>query len=97
MVLGSNRVLFEAALQDYERQTGVSLTTHPLAKRLVDANTNDSLQDSLTAFLQEQTFKGGDGRVINPVKNILSVLCTLPFGEDIGLVHLRELMGVPSH
>ena len=45
------RGLYEAALQNYEKQTGMALDKHPLAERLQDG---DSV-DSFTSVLREQT------------------------------------------
>ena len=84
------QVLFEAALQDYEKQTGIALAKHPLADKLQNC---DSVE-SVTAVLHEQTqafseFRGKD-KVLKPLKNAVSVLCklsaTADFGRDIGLV-----------
>jgi hypothetical protein len=53
-------VLFETALQGYERQTGIVLGNHPLAEQLQDC---DSIE-SVTAVLREQTraFRRGQNR-----------------------------------
>jgi hypothetical protein len=37
------KVLFEAALQDYERQTGIALAKHPLAERLQECDSVESI------------------------------------------------------
>ena len=86
------QVLFEAALQDYERQTGIPLAKHPLAEQLQNC---DSVE-SVTAVLREQTqvfseFRGRD-RVMGLLKNAVSVLyklsATADLGQAIGLVRL---------
>ena len=86
------QVLFEAALQDYERQTGIPLAKHPLAEQLQNC---DSVE-SVTAVLREQTqvfseFRGRD-RVMGLLKNAVSVLyklsATANLGQAIGLVRL---------
>jgi hypothetical protein len=71
------RVLFEAALQDYEEQTGIALAKHPLAEQLQNCDT----VESVTAILDEQArvfseFKGSD-KITKLLKNAVSVLCTL--------------------
>jgi hypothetical protein len=84
------RVLFEAALQDYEKQTGIVLAEHALAERLQNC---DSV-DSVTALLCEQTqaFKESRGKdkVMKPLKNAASILYKLSsvasFGQVVGLV-----------
>jgi hypothetical protein len=85
------RVLFEAALQDYEKKTGIALAKHPLAEQLQDC---DSVE-SVTAVLHGQTqafneeIRGTD-KLMKPLKNVLSVLCQLSatanLGQPIGLV-----------
>jgi hypothetical protein len=84
------RVLFEAALEDYKQQTGIELAKHPLADRLEDCNS----VESVTAILREQAQNSKEFRekdkVLKPLKNILTVLHRLSstgdFAQDIGLV-----------
>jgi hypothetical protein len=85
------KVLFDAALRDYEAQTGIQLAKHPLAERLQECHS----AESITAVLHEQTqafneFRGKD-KVIKSLKNAASVLYQLSacakFGELIGVVH----------
>jgi fungal STAND N-terminal Goodbye domain len=84
------RVLFDAALEDYKQQTGIELAEHPLAERLQDGNT----VESVTAILHEQAqdfkeFREKD-KVLKPLKKVLTVLNILPsaadFAQDVGLV-----------
>jgi hypothetical protein len=84
------RVLFDAALEDYKQQTGIELVEHPLAERLQDVNT----VESVTAILHEQAqefkeFREKD-KVLKPLKKVLTVLNILPsaadFAQDVGLV-----------
>ncbi len=90
--LGSShlRVLFEAALEDYKQQTGINLAEHPLAERLQDCNS----VESVTATLREQAqhfkeFREKD-RVLKPLKKVLTVLHRLSsaanFAQGVGLV-----------
>ena len=90
------KVLFDAALQDYETQTGIALAKHSLAERLQEC---DSVE-SITAVLHEQTqafneFRGKE-KVMKLLKNAVSVLYKLSagakFGEVIGVVHIKALM-----
>jgi len=85
------RVLFESALQDYQNQTGTTLPNHPLAEKLQNCNS----VESVTALLQEQArafteFRGGDDRIMKSLKSVVSVLYTLSasttLGGAIGLV-----------
>jgi hypothetical protein len=91
------KVLFEAALRDYESQTGIALAKHPLAERLQECHS----VDSITAVLHEQTqafneFRGKE-KVIKLLKNSVSVLYKLSacakLGEVIGVVHLKVITG----
>ena len=84
------QVLFEAALKDYEKQTGISLDKHPLAEQLQACDS----AESVTAILCEQTqafseFRGKD-KILKPLKNAVSALYKLSaaadFGRSIGLV-----------
>jgi hypothetical protein len=94
------QVLFEAALQDYQNQTGTTLANHPVAEKLQYC---DSV-DSVIAVLQEQArafseFRGDDGKIMKSLKGIVSVLYTLSsstaLGEAIGLVCTNALMEIP--
>jgi hypothetical protein len=89
------RVLFETALEDYKQQTGVELAEHPLAERLQDCNS----VESVTAILREQAqdfkeFREKD-KVLKPLKKVLTVLHRLPsaadFARDVGLVCPKAL------
>ena len=89
------QVMFEAALRDYEKQTGIALAKHPLAEQLQNC---DSVE-SVTAVLREQTqafkeFRGND-KVLKPLKMAVSVLhklsATPNFGQDVGLVSSSAL------
>jgi hypothetical protein len=83
------QALFEAALQDYEKQTGIILAKHPLAEQLQEC---DSVE-SVTAVLREQTQAFSEFRrdkIMKPLKNAVSVLhklsATADLGQSIGLV-----------
>jgi hypothetical protein len=91
------RALFQAALNDYEKKTGIALDKHPLAKDLQDC---DSVE-SVTAVLSRQTqafseFREKD-KILKPLKNTLSILHKLSvaakFGQNVGLVR-RQALGV---
>jgi hypothetical protein len=76
------RGLFEAALNDYKRQTGIELAEHPLAERLQDCNS----AESVTAILREQAqdfkeFREKD-KVLKPLKKVLAILHILPSAAD---------------
>ena len=84
------QVLFEVALQDYQKKTNVVLAEHPLAKKLE----NCASVESVTAVIREQTqafskFWEND-KVLKSLKSVLSVLHTLSatanFDESISKV-----------
>lgn len=85
--------LFETALQDYDRQTGIPLAKHPLAERLQNCQS----AESVVALLQEQArdfckFRGSD-KVMKLLKSAVSALSTISgtttLGQDFGLVRSR--------
>ena len=96
------RAIFDSALQDYQSQTGTTLSSHPLAEKLQHC---DSVE-SVTAVLREQAralsdFRGGEGRIMKSLKTVVSVLYTLSenfaLGDTIGLVRQRRhRVDVPS-
>jgi hypothetical protein len=85
----SFRDLFDAALHDYQNQTGISLADHTFTGQLEACNS----VDSVTAILQEQAqiFRGDDGKIMKPLKSSVEVLYTLSnstiLGQGIALVH----------
>ena len=90
--------LFEAALQDYESQTGITLIKHPLADKLQNCDT----VESVIAVLHEQTqafseFRERD-KVLKSLKSAVSILskisATVNFGV-VGLVRPSALTGCP--
>ena len=94
----SFQVLLNAALREYQNQTGCKLIEHPLAKRL---ETCDSV-DSITAILQEQAqifckFRD-DGKLMKSLKSSVDVLYTLSvstvLNEGISLVHTKSFIEV---
>jgi fungal STAND N-terminal Goodbye domain len=86
---GSSRlcVLFEAALKDYKQQTGIELAKHPLAERLQDGNSVESVTDILCEQAQDfKKFREKD-KVLKPLKKVLTVLHILPSAvEGVSLV-----------
>jgi hypothetical protein len=101
--LASSRfqLLFDAALQDYEKQTGMKLIEHPLASSL--ENCGDA--DNITALLQEQAgafkeFRKHDDKVMKSLKSAVSILHAFSTNETlkkhIALVHQLMLLSIPS-
>ena len=85
--------LYNAALKDYENETGTNLVEHPLAKQL---ETIDSTE-SITVFLQKQAQKfrktrGNVGKIMKFLKSSVDVLYPL-FNNTI-VVNLVGLASV---
>jgi hypothetical protein len=83
--------LFDAALHNYEQQTGMKLIDHPLARRLEDCNS----VESITAVLQDQArafteFRRDDGKLMKPLKHVVHVLHAL----STSLVRRAALAGI---
>ena len=80
------RVLFEAALHDYEKQTGITLAKHPLAEQLQGCGS----VESITALLHEQAQALdefiGSGKIMKLFKNTVSILYALSNIVNLGLV-----------
>ena len=91
------QALFEAALEDYEKKTGIALAKHPLAEQLQNCVSIESVTD----VFREQTqafseFRGRD-KIMKLLKNSILVLYKLTaaanFGRDIGVVRPQTLTG----
>lgn len=91
------QVLFESALRDYEKKTGIALANHPLAEQLQTCQS----ADSVTALLQEQARAFSEFRESNKImrslKNVVSVLskisATAALGQHFGTVCPRWPIG----
>ena len=74
--LQSSRIetLFESALRDYEKQTGIPLAKHPLTEQLQNCQSVDSvttlLHDQARAF---SDFRGSD-KIMKSLKSVVSAL-----------------------
>ena len=84
--------LFSDSLQKYEKQTGIALSTHPLAEKLRDSDS----AESVTAILQEQvpacTEFGGVDRITKSLCNVVSVLYTLSVSVELYSVRSKMLI-----
>jgi hypothetical protein len=63
------QALFETALQDYEKQTGISLPSHPLAHQFLNCDS----AESVTTILDEQTQAFSEFRGKDKVKKLIQV------------------------
>jgi fungal STAND N-terminal Goodbye domain len=95
------QVLFDAALESYEKQTGMKLNDHPLAKHLENCHSVDSILDVLQqqarAFMK---FQGDNGKVKESLKRVVHVLHALStsttLGEGVGLVCQMAFSGISN-
>jgi hypothetical protein len=71
------QALFESALQAYEKRTGVSLARHPLAIKLQNCDSVESVTD----LLQDQARAFGDlqesDKIMKSIKATVSILSKL--------------------
>jgi fungal STAND N-terminal Goodbye domain len=85
--------LFDSALQDYEKQTGIGLADHPLAEQLQNCQS----VESVIALLQEQARASQafsksqeSDKIFKSLKSVVSALwsvsTTAAFGQAIGMV-----------
>ena len=86
------RVLFQAALEDYEKQTGIELTKHPLAERLQHCNSVEAVTDILREQAKDFDNFREEDKVLKPLKKVLTVLhiiSSIPsiadFAQHVGL------------
>ena len=87
---GSSRfqALFESALHDCEKKTGIPLANHLAKHPLAEQLQNCQSVESVTALLHEQAaafskFRGSD-KITKPLKSVVSAIASL--GQDIGFV-----------
>ena len=90
-------ILAAASLEDYENQTGIALSEHPLAEQVRQSDS----AESVTAILQEQltarsgrSALGGTGIIMDSLSSVVSVLYTLSVGADLNRVRSKMLIGL---
>jgi hypothetical protein len=91
--------LFESALQDYVKKTGITLDEHPLAVQLQSCNSVESIDDLVQGQAQAfSNFRESD-RIAKSIKMAVSKLTTYSattfLGDAFGLVRQNALMGLP--
>ncbi|SRR6266481_2367275 len=92
------RVLFEAALREYKKQTNITLDKHPFSEQLQHCYSIESV----TAILQNQLhvfseFQGID-RIMRSLNKFVSILCSLSASFDnSGPVRPTVLMRCSMH
>ncbi len=96
---GSSRfqVLFESALQDYEKQTGITLANHPLAQQLQICQTVESITDLLHEQARALSEYRGCDKIMKSLKSVVSFLSkvasTATLGQHFGMVYPRQPIG----
>ena len=92
------QALFRSALEDYEKQTNISLAKHPLAEQLESCHSVESISSLLQHHARAISELRGSDRILKSIKSIVSFLykfsATAAFGDDIGLVRQKMLMGM---
>ena len=90
----SSLLIFDAALKDYQNQTGMDLVDHPFVKQLEECNSVDSISSLLQEHVQRfQDTRGENGKIMKSLKSAVHVIHTLStstvLGEGIGLVRCK--------
>jgi fungal STAND N-terminal Goodbye domain len=92
--IGSNyRLIFDSALEAYEKKTGKDLTSDPLLHRLETCHSPDDilniLQEHISGFDQFHTSSDGLTKWLNPTVNVLYTFSAII--GSLGLVSLGIL------
>ena len=86
------QIIFEKALQEYEKKTGKDLTTHPLATEINRCASPEAILVILEAKARDlDQSQKGDERLtkwLKPTVNILHAL-SATFGPAVGMVSYR--------
>ena len=88
-------LIFNAALKDYQNQTGVGLVDHPFAKQLERCNSVDSISSLLQENAQRfRDFRGENGRIMKSLKRAVHVIHSTSniLGEGISLVRCKSFI-----
>jgi hypothetical protein len=83
------QAIFDAALSDYAKQTGIDLPTHPFAQTLQNCNSADEIFNLLqNKANQFRVYRDGNRKLINCLKPVVQVLHTVTgvLGEAASLV-----------
>jgi len=95
-----SRGLFDAALQDYEKTTSITLAEHPIAEKFQNCHSVEPiitvLQDQAREFCD---FPGSD-RIMKSIENTASILTMLAatdaLGDAIDIVRHKSFMGIST-
>ena len=91
------KLLFETALNEFEKRAGSNLAQHQIIDKLVNCESADSVIDVLQEEAQAfRDFRGDDGKLITWLKRTVNALYTLStssvLGEGIGLVCVNSFL-----
>jgi hypothetical protein len=92
------KILFETALNGFEKRTGSNLVQHQIIDKLVNCDSADSIIGVIKEQAQAlHNFQGDDGKLMTSLKRTVNVLYTLStsgvLGEGIGLVCVYSFHG----
>jgi fungal STAND N-terminal Goodbye domain len=69
--------IFDAALSDYAKKTGIDLATHPFAQTLQDCQSADAILELLQdRSKQFSTYRDGNRKLIDCLKPVVQILHT---------------------
>jgi STAND-like protein len=72
------KLLFEAALNEFENRSGTNLIQHQIIHKLVDCQSAESVIDVLQEQAQAfRNFRGDNGKIMTWLKRTVNVLYTL--------------------
>jgi fungal STAND N-terminal Goodbye domain len=83
------QAIFDAALSDYAKQTGIDLATHPFAQTLQNCDSADEIFDLLRDKANQfQAYREGNRKLISCLKPVVQILHTVAgiLGEAATLV-----------
>jgi hypothetical protein len=70
--------IFDAALSNYAKQTGIDLATQPFTQTLQNCNSADAILDILQRKANQfQAYRDGNRKLINCLKPVVQVLHTV--------------------
>ena len=89
--------LFESALRDYEEQTRIPLAKHPLAEKLQNCKSVDSVTTLLLEQVRAFSKLRGSDKIVKSLQSVVSALSRVSaiaaVGHDIGAVYPWLLIG----
>ena len=95
------QVLFDAALSDYENQTGIALANHPLAEQLQNCDSVESVTAVLRGRTQAFSEFQGKEKLSKHLEKAVSVLYKLSATANLGglvrLYAINSVLNVLNH